>query len=62
MTQGTAMRNTTSHPSAHTFAAESAFREHARRDAMVWLSSQLRWERTLTDLRSQEERHAQQAA
>jgi hypothetical protein len=55
------MRNT-NHPSAQTLASEHAFRDFARREAMVWLSSQLRWERTLTALRSQESHQAQQAA
>jgi hypothetical protein len=32
--------------------AEAAFREHSRRDALRWLSTQLRWERTLDRLRS----------
>jgi hypothetical protein len=56
------MRNTTPRPSAQTLAGERAFRDFARHDAMVWLSSQLRWERTLAALRSQESEQAQKAA
>jgi hypothetical protein len=52
----------TNNPSAQTLSGEHSFRDFARRDAMVWLSSQLRWERTLTALRSQESQQAQQAA
>jgi hypothetical protein len=56
------MRDASPRLSAHTLTAEQAFRDYARRDAMVWLSSQLRWERTLSALRCKEERQAQQAA
>jgi hypothetical protein len=42
--------------------AEAAFREHTRRDALRWLSTQLRWERTLDRLRSDDEDQSAEAA
>ena len=33
-----------------------------RREAITWLTNQLRWERTLEQLRLQEDRPAEQAA
>jgi hypothetical protein len=43
-------------------AAEADFREHSRRDALRWLSTQLRWERTLDRLRSDDGEQSVQAA
>ena len=42
-------------------AAEGGEHELARHDALTWLTTQLRWERMLTELRSKEEQQAQAA-
>jgi hypothetical protein len=49
--KGFAMRDTARRVSRHTYNAEANFRDQSRRDAMRWLASQLRWERTLDQLR-----------
>lgn len=56
------MRDANPTVSPYTRAAEETFRDAARRDAMRWLASQLRWERTLDRLRSPEREQSAQAA
>ena len=58
--KGETMRDAT--PTLARRSAEAAFREHSRRDALRWLSTQLRWERTLDRLRSDDGEQSAQAA
>jgi hypothetical protein len=59
--KGTTMRDATAHISRRNYDAEAVFRETSRRDALRWLASQLRWERTLDTLRSEDGQQAQAA-
>jgi hypothetical protein len=59
--KGETMRDATPTVARRT-AAEASFREHSRRDALRWLSTQLRWERTLDRLRSDDGEQSAQAA
>jgi hypothetical protein len=56
------MRDANPTVSSHTRTAEDSFRDSSRRDAMRWLAEQLRWERTLDHLRSNEDEEAARAA
>jgi hypothetical protein len=60
--KGNTMRDAASSVSRRTHDAEASFRENARRDALRWLSSQLRWERTLDHLRCDEGAQSARAA
>ena len=59
--KGTTMRDATPQLSRRTHDAEHTFREASRRDALRWLAAQLRWERTLDVLRSEDGEQAQAA-
>jgi hypothetical protein len=56
------MRDATPSVNRRTVDSEASFREASRRDALRWLASQLRWERTLDRLRYEEGEQAAQAA
>ena len=55
------MRNATISSSDQRGAAHGAGHDLVRHDALTWLTTQLRWERMLSELRSQDEQQAQAA-
>ena len=60
--KGKTMRTQTPSLNRYTNEAEGTFRDSSRRDALRWLASQLRWERTLDHLRCDDRDQAAQAA